>query len=848
MMALARGTRLGPYEIEVPIGAGGMGEVYRARDPRFERDVAIKVLPPAFAADADRLRRFEQEARTTGALNHPNILTVFDLGTHEGSPYLVCELLEGQTLRERVQEGVLPQRKAIDYAQQTARGLAAAHTKGIVHRDLKPENLYITKDGRVKILDFGLARVVGGDATRAETVTQEGTILGTVGYMAPEQVRGQPADARSDLFAFGAILYEMLGGRRAFGGGSAADVLSAILKEEPPELATAGMGLERIVRRCLEKNPEERFQSASDVAFALETMSGVATPSAAVPAPSRRWMPIAVVAAVAVGLAAAFWAGWSAAPVPVPTFHRLTFRRGVVLSARFAPEGQSVVYGASWDGQPPELFSARPGSPESRSLGLPNADVVSIASSGEMALLANPMNRLTGNWEAQALSRASLAGGGSREVVKEARVADWSPDGKSLAVVRVVEGRNRIEFPMGAKLYETADFIGALRVSPDGTRLAFAERPQGFGTDWSIAVLDRGGAKRSLGSGGTGDFVDLAWGPDGKEIWYDARLGGEPEVRAVTLTGRHRVVARIAAPVRLFDIAADGRVLLARLHLRAALAGVPPGERQERDLSWLDSTELDGLTPDGKTLVVTEFGEGGGAGRWSVYLRKVDGSPAVRLGEGQAFDLSPDGLWVLSMRRSTPPQLVLLPTGAGEAVTLQTGRITDFNWAAWLPDGRRVLFNGAEPGRNSRIWALDVPGGAPRPITPEGTTIQLGVTAIPPNGRAVAAQEVRSRKVLLYPLEGGEPREIHGAEPQDRPAHWSSDGRFLYVVGAAAWPARVYRIELSTGRRELWKEIVLADPAGVTGLWGVRLAAGETAYYYSYMRELSDLYVVEGLR
>src|SRR5262245_25172665 len=283
-MTIASGITLGPYEIIAPLGAGGMGEVYRAHDSRLGREVAIKLLPAEFSRDVDRLRRFEQEARATSALNHPNILTVYDIGNHERPPYIIAELLEGETLREQFNEGAAPIRRCVDYARQIAAGLTAAHEKGIVHRDLKPENLFVTMDGRVKILDFGLAKLkpsqVGVVDTAAPTqkkITNPGTVMGTVGYMSPEQVRGQEADHRSDIFSFGMILYEMLSGQRAFNGASAADVMSAILKEEPPELIETSQKLspqlEKIVRRCLEKKPERRFQSASDLGFALEALS-----------------------------------------------------------------------------------------------------------------------------------------------------------------------------------------------------------------------------------------------------------------------------------------------------------------------------------------------------------------------------------------------------------------------------------------------------------------------------------------------------------------------------------------------------------------------------------------------
>ena len=402
-MAIEAGTRLAHYEITGKLGAGGMGEVYRARDTKLDREVAIKVLPEKLSKDPEWLARFEREAKAVAALSHPNILAIHDFGNDGGVTFAVTELVEGGTLREILDGDGVPQRKAVEYAGQVAKGLASAHDRGVVHRDLKPENLMITRDGRVKILDFGLAKLTHAGLSEAPTMapspgveTGAGMVLGTVGYMSPEQVRGQPADHRSDIFSFGAILYELVTGERAFARESAVETMSAILKEDAPQLSEAGgplpAAIKRITRHCLEKNPEERFQSAHDLAFALAAItqtSGVsgAIEAAALPAPARRRVsiPLAGLAAVAtllVGLLAG-WAIFRSSPAEPLRFQRLTFRRGQVMTARFSADQQTVVYGASWEGAPPEIFTTQLGTPGSRPVGFGWADLLSISPNGE---------------------------------------------------------------------------------------------------------------------------------------------------------------------------------------------------------------------------------------------------------------------------------------------------------------------------------------------------------------------------------------------------------------------------------------------------------------------------------
>ncbi len=848
-MTLAAGSRLGPYEILAPIGAGGMGEVYRARDPRLSREVAIKVLPATFSPDADRLRRFEQEARAAGVLNHPNITAVYDVGQHDGAPYVVQELLEGETLRAELAGGALPARRAVAYATQIAHGLAAAHEKGIVHRDLKPENVFVTKDGRVKILDFGLAKLLAPDDRPAEgshlptesAGTEPGVVLGTLGYMSPEQVRGRPADARSDIFSFGTILYEMLSGRRAFRGDSAADTMSAILKEDPPDLALTNKdvspGLERIIRHCLEKNPEQRFRSAHDAGFALDSLStGAALPEASRrPAASTRW---AIPAAILLG--AVFVAGAGLLlrnrlqPPPPPAFRQVTFYRGLVGSARFTPDGRTIIYAASWGGRPRQLYEARVGLPDSKPLDIPRADdVYGITDSGEILVTVPALPGST-------LARVPLTGGTPREIAEDIGEGDITRDGKAIAISRWIGGGFHLEYPIGTTLYQTGGYVSPIRISPDGARVAFFDHPLLGDDRGPLAVVDRDGKKTVLtptwlSTGG------IAWSPSGREIWFSAsERGGNLAIYSVTLDGRTR--RRLAAPGRMMlrDIAPDGRLLVEQRSGRMALMSRPSGAPEERDLAWLDFSYVSAIARDGSFLVFGETGEGGG-GNGSVYLRATDGSPAVRLGDGIPDSLSSDEKWVVALQ-GPESKLTMLPVGAGEPRALPDFGIRP-RTAQLLPDGRRLLIAGTRGNEQIRLYVADLETGKLREID-RGA---LGApSSLSPDGTRIFA--VRSdNRAFLYPLEGGEPREVSAYSAGDWPAGWSRDGRFLYLFSAGPLPVKVWKVELAAGKRELWREIAPGDAAGGTGFFNLVIAQDESSYAYSYSRSTSELYVAEGM-
>jgi hypothetical protein len=826
------------------------------------REVAIKVLPASFSSDVDRLRRFEQEARAAGILNHPNLTAVYDIGSHDGAPYVVQELLEGETLRSLLAGGRLSARKAIDYSIQIAHGLAAAHEKGIVHRDLKPENIFVTKDGRLKILDFGLAKLTqteeGGGATNLPTAaagTEPGVVLGTLGYMAPEQVRGKPTDARSDIFSFGAILYEMLSGRRAFQGDSAADTMSAILKDDPPDLSVTNQGiapgLERIVRHCLEKSPEQRFHSAHDLAFDLEALSGTSgqsavSVSAAGNSMRRGRLRVAVFALAGAGvLALVFWAGERMAGVPgagasgaTPVVHnRLTFRRGNVLYARFTADAQTVVYGAAWEDRPSEIFLSRIGSPETRPLGIPGASLLSVSPSGELAILIKKGN-LFGTAGEGTLARVPLAGGTPRQLLEDAFVADWAPDGNNLAVVRRVEGQSVLEYPLGKRLYSTPT-LTTVRVSPDGAHVAAVEFDQAGG--W-IDLIDAAGNRKVLATGFV--YIDtIAWHPSGKEIWFmaiESDIG--TGIHAVDLAGHVRTVATTTDLEVLHDIAKDGSVLVEREITTEEIRFASTADNLERNLSWLERSQLVNLSADAKTMLFWETGEGGGP-VGSVYLRGTDGAPAVRLGEGRAQDLSPDGKWALTLvPAGTSARLVLLPTGAGVPRQLDVGNLQVLGAGFLPPDGKRIVIGASEPGHGVRGYLLDLAGGTPRAFTPEGGS---GGSAFSPDGKLLAADV--SGHPMFIPVDGGAARPIVGLEPKDIPIQWSADGEFLFVARFGELPLSVYRFRLATGKKELWKQLLPPDRAGLIGIDTAIVARDGKSYAYSYARvTASDLFLVTG--
>jgi eukaryotic-like serine/threonine-protein kinase len=878
---------LGPYRIAGVIGEGGMGVVYRARDTRLGRDVAIKVLTHVATDDRERLQRFEQEARATGMLNHPNLLTIYDVGHDAGGAYIVSELLEGETLRDRLARGPLAPRRALDAALQVAHGLAAAHEKGIVHRDLKPENIFLTRDGRAKILDFGIAKLsASAEGAFKSAATEPGMVLGTVGYMSPEQVRGELVDTRSDIFSFGVILYEILSGARAFKRDTSIETLRAILKEDPPELTeklpNIPAPLERLVRRCLEKDRDLRFQSARDLAFNLETLSSVSTPGTLARAPvqtatmriptppatptaaststprartstiarpafvppKRRVSPVLLALLYVVSIGGAAYGGWyfanrMKASVGEVTFQRLTFRRGEVHNARFAPDGDTIVYSAAWDGGPSEIFVTNRRSPEARPLGVSNADVLGVARTTEIAVLLR-RDRASG---LGTLARIPLAGGTPREVAEQVLQADWSPDGADLVAIRVANGKYLLESPVGRVRYETPHQISYVRVAPDG-RIAFSEW---YGGKVDIAVLDPKAAKpAAVARGWRHGANGLAWSPDGKEIWITGTdTAAPPALYAVNAdTGETRLVSRFTGLMKLFDISPAAHVLLSTGLWRAALEYQAPGETAERDMSWLDWSTIADLSRDGTKLLFNETREGGGAAN-AIYLRTAASPAPVRIGDGMGDALSPDGKFVLA---HNGPRLAVIPTGSGEARDLKVDG-SFAQGAVWVPNSARVIVAGALPQKGYQLLRIDTLDETVKPISPENIWGDAyRPFAVSPDGRTVAGM-TGQQTIALYDVEGAAaPVGVAGVEPGEVPIQWSADAASLFVYRPNALPTRVYRVTLATGAREPWKEFTPIDPAGVYRIAPICMNPDGSAYAYDALRILSDLYVANGLK
>jgi eukaryotic-like serine/threonine-protein kinase len=829
------GGTVGHYRVLGLIGEGGMGVVYDAEDTRLGRRVALKLVPAELAKDAQAVARLEREARAISALDHPHICSLFDVGQHEGRPFLVMERLDGRTLRSAVAGGPLPLERVLEIGAEVADALEAAHRKGIVHRDIKPSNVFLTTRGDAKLLDFGLAKFAEpprsgsehadpDEPTRSgepEPLTNPGTAPGTAAYMSPEQAGGEEVDARTDLFSLGAVILEASTGRRF--------ARSAALPADVPAV------LAPIVAKALEEDPRLRYQSAADLRTDL--LRARRDSGRALPAPARRgrrvaWWLIAGACALALSAAAGARVTRSLERSAPPRFAQLTFRRGVVTSARFSPDGHTVVYSALWDGLPPEVFSRRLDSPASASLGLPPSTLLSVSSKSELAVLVAPPDERGVLWVGT-LARVPLSGGPLKPVLDDVLDADWSPDGRDLAAIRWHAGRFQLEYPLGHLLLRSCRAT-KLRVSPDGNEVALLD-PEG------VLLVDRDGHATRLGLPLA--HQRLAWWPDGRSLLVDA---GDSDLhrtlrRVSARGGPVAEVCALAGTLVVHDVSRDGRVLVHHGFERWSVRARAPGEAEEHDTSVYANSQVQGLSADGSRILLWDGGDGPPG---SALLFPTRGGAAVRLGEGHPVGLSPDGAWfLLQTTEGARPRLTLTPTGPGEARAVPLGDV-DLSGPFFL-DGSRVGFHGAEPGRPPRSFLSDTETAEVRAVTREGT---LAV----PGRLATGDLLVRSSDggLSVQPASGGEARALAWALPSDPfldAVGVSGDGRFL-VVRQGSVPARLDRIDIASGQRTPWKTLRPPDMTGAGHIWTTLLTPDGKGYAYTHGLFLQDLFVVEGLR
>jgi Tol biopolymer transport system component len=845
------------YAIERELGAGGMATVYLAHDVRHDRPVALKVLRAELAAVIGA-ERFLAEIKTTANLQHPHILPLFDSGSADGFLYYVMPYVEGESLRDRLsREKQLPVDEALRVATEVASALDYAHRHGVVHRDIKPENILL-HEGQALVADFGIALAVtkiGG--TR---MTETGMSLGTPTYMSPEQAMGErEITPKADIYALGCVLYEMLLGEPPFTGPTAQAVVAKVLTEKPGPLVArrerVPAHVEDAVFTALEKLPADRFASAAEFAAALTRPDGTGASSRGA-APGARgtarpwlrdWRSRASLgvacAAVVVSAVLVSRSGAGHGALERVAFTQRTFVPQAIFNARFAPDGQTIVYSAALEGNTPHLYVIRPDYPAPSPLGPADTHLLAISSKGDLVVLVGARflrHRLfTGT-----LAQMPLGGGAPREILNDVREADWSPDGSALAIIHVVGGKDRLEYPIGHVLYESPGYLSDPRVSPRGDQIALFEHPYRWDDRGAVIVVDRAG-RRTVLSEGYDALEGLAWSPDARIVLFSGSgegQGNSPQVRSVDLRGRARPVLPSAGWLTMQDAARSGRWLVTGDDQQDRIFARAPGATSDRDLSWLDASQRPWISADGRLMVFTDAGTDAGAS-YATMLRKTDGSPVVRLGEGYPADLSPDGRWVLAVIQGAAQQLMLYPTGAGQARRLDHGGFESFSGARFFPDGQTLLVCGNEPGHAPRCYVRPLGDGPLRPVTPEEADYGL----VSPDGRAVVAH-LTSGAFQMYPVGGGVPRAIPSLTANDQVVGWSQDGQAVWVCNPNEIPMRVERLDVATGRRSLLEVIAPPDRSGLLFFGSLSLARDPRVYAYQTREYVSHLFTVEGIQ
>ena len=865
------GETIGPYEVLSELGSGGMGTVYLAHDARLGRKIALKLLPPQFTNDKDRLRRFQQEARAASALNHPNILTVHEIEQKAELHYIATEYVDGVTLREHMSTHQLGLDQILNIAIQIASALQAAHAAGIAHRDLKPENVMIRADGYVKVLDFGLAKLTEIDKLPTTADTSPGVVMGTPRYMSPEQARGLNVDLRTDIFSLGTLIYEMITGRVPFEGETTSDIIAAIIKDVPDPMSLSVPELpsefEEVVNKALAKDLGLRYQTIAEFSSALQHLKEAVQlnalvgstsenshlwrkqsmkPQTASPlgfrstdpqgqqktdppstnASTTRWaisaaLGLVVVIAVLTVVSLNRRGKPSSANARQNT-RQLTNRDGFISASRFAPDGKGIIYSAGFDGKPVELFFTDVEGSESRSAGIQSAALKSVSRTGKIAVLFD----FELNWSDGFNGTLAIlpAQGGKPEVVMEGvDDAAFAPDGNTLAIVRSVLGEQQLEYPAGQVLYKSNGWMSYPRFSPKGDKIAFFEHPLGDFSG-SIVVFDLPSQKKTDVSTGWNSLKGLAWNPKNDEIWFGgSRVGKRLSINAVSFSGQLRMnlydVPGIGA--RIDDISDDGKMLINQGSNHTTMIVLEGKSLKEVDSQFAWTTSAD-LSADGKTLLYYEWGwesrspsEGN-----SIYLRKLNSNERIPLGAGKALALSPDGNWALALQTTPQPQLVLLSTSGAQSKVLPNRGMKEYHYASFFPDGRQILFTGVEARADAgiRSYIQDINTGDVRPLTEE-MTVALRVS---PDGKSVITLQP-DRTYYIQPLNGGDASPIPGLESGDEPIQWSDDGRAVYVIGAGEFATKIYRVNLATGNRREWKTI---DPPNKVGLVGLELNPG----------------------